>query len=283
MKGGMNKVIDKTIHYAVEHPEAAVAAASTAVATIGGLGAYVYDNYKQKKLGGQTQQPQISSVIPEQEQEEAETNRIEREPVPEQAEAEADAETPEAEDAEVATDEEDATGDATEEIPPDEEQADADASASASHEDHRGDIGDSGPKWTYPYTEVSRLPELELWALPGGEGAFADRLKPPEIEDPDTELSVDLVNRRLLADRHPATGRKISGKKADQMMWLLLDQNMTRLMDGDRITRDDMEERLDKIDETHRAEFPTDKPPPSGVDPSNILAENAKRGRRGAC
>ena len=61
MKGGMNKVIDKTIHYAVEHPEAAVAAASTAVATIGGLGAYVYDNYKQKKLGGQTQQPQISS------------------------------------------------------------------------------------------------------------------------------------------------------------------------------------------------------------------------------
>ena len=66
-------------------------------------------------------------------------------------------------------------------------------------------------------------------------------------------------------------------------MWLLLDQKMTRLMDGDRVTRDDMEQRLDKIDETHRAEFPTDKPPPSGVDPSNILAENAKRGRRVAC
>ena len=104
--------------------------------------------------------------------------------------------------------------------------------------------------------------------------------KVPDIEDPDAELSVDLVNRRLLADRHPATGRKISGKKADQMMWLLLDQKMARLMDGDRVTRDDMEERLDKIDETHRAEFPTDKPPPSGVDPSNILAENAKRGRQ---
>jgi hypothetical protein len=39
------------------------------------------------------------------------------------------------------------------------------------------------------------------------------------------------------------------------MMWLLLDQKATRLMDGDRVTRDDMEQRLDKIDETHRAEF----------------------------
>ena len=63
-------------------------------------------------------------------------------------------------------------------------------------------------------------------------------------------------------------------------MWLLLDQKMTRLMDGDRVTRDDMEQRLDKIDETHRAEFPTDKPPTSGVDPANILAESAKRGRK---
>ena len=51
-------------------------------------------------------------------------------------------------------------------------------------------------------------------------------------------------------------------------------------MDGDRVTRDDMEQRLDKIDETHRAAFPADKPPPSGVDPSNILAESAKRGRK---
>lgn len=88
MKGGMNKVIDKvidkTIHYVVEHPEAAVAAATTAVAAIGGLGAVAYDY--QKTRGGKTQQPQNSSVIPEQEQEEAET--------------------PEAEDAEVATDEE---------------------------------------------------------------------------------------------------------------------------------------------------------------------------------
>ena len=110
--------------------------------------------------------------------------------------------------------------------------------------------------------------------------AKKSKKKVPDIEDPDADLTVDLVNRRLLADRHPATGRKISGKKADQMMWLLLDQKATRLMDGDRVTRDDMEQRLDKIDETHRAEFPTDKPPPSGVDPSNILAESAKRGRK---
>ena len=82
----------------------------------------------------------------------------------------------------------------------------------------------------------------------------------PDIEDPDADLTVDLVNRRLLADRHPATGRKISGKKATEMMFLLLDQKATRLMDGDRVTRDDMEQRLDKIDETHHAEFPTDKP-----------------------
>ena len=42
------------------------------------------------------------------------------------------------------------------------------------------------------------------------------------IEDPDADITVDLVNRRLNADRHPATGRKISGKKASEMQYILM-------------------------------------------------------------
>ena len=40
------------------------------------------------------------------------------------------------------------------------------------------------------------------------------------VEDPDAEITVALVNKRLNADRHPGTGRKISGVKAERMRWL---------------------------------------------------------------
>ena len=85
------------------------------------------------------------------------------------------------------------------------------------------------------------------------------RKKLDPIEDPDADITVDLVNRRLNADRHPATGRKISGKKASEMQYILMGNSMTRIMDGDRVAKDDIEQRLDNIDKLHKQEFPSTK------------------------
>jgi len=97
------------------------------------------------------------------------------------------------------------------------------------------------------------------------------------VEDPDAELTVELVNKRLNGDRHPATGRKISGKKASEMQFILLGNRMTRLMANDSVNGVDIEERLDNIDAEHAREFPKDKPPASGIDPANILEHSRKR------
>ena len=99
------------------------------------------------------------------------------------------------------------------------------------------------------------------------------------IEDPDADLTVDLVNKRLNADRHPATGRKISGKKASEMQFILLGNRMTRLMANDSVNSVDIEERLDNIDKEHAREFPKDKPPASGIDAANLLEHSRKRSK----
>ena len=104
----------------------------------------------------------------------------------------------------------------------------------------------------------------------------AAKKKVDPIEDPEAELTVTLVNKRLNADRHPATGRKISGKKASEMQFILLGNRMTRLMANDPVNGVDIEQSLDNIDEEHAREFPKDEPPASGIDTANIL-EHARR------
>jgi hypothetical protein len=105
------------------------------------------------------------------------------------------------------------------------------------------------------------------------------RKKLDPIEDPDADITVDLVNRRLNADRHPATGRKISGKKASEMQYILMGNSMTRIMDGDRVAKDDIEQRLDNIDKLHKQEFPSTKSKGADVDVANVIDEHSKRTR----
>eukprot|EP01045_Picozoa_sp_COSAG04_P002738 COSAG04_NODE_104_length_26097_cov_12.466074_11_plen_517_part_00 len=97
------------------------------------------------------------------------------------------------------------------------------------------------------------------------------------IEDPDADITVDLVNRRLNADRHPSTGRKISGKKASEMQFLLMQSKPSRLMDGDRVTAEDVEQRLDNIDKEHAKEFPNRKKKHGNVDVANIIREGERK------
>ena len=105
------------------------------------------------------------------------------------------------------------------------------------------------------------------------------RKKLDPIEDPDADITVDLVNRRLNADRHPATVRKISGKKASEMQYILMGNSMTRIMDGDRVAKDDIEQRLDNIDKLHKQEFPSTKSKGTDVDVANVIDEHSKRTR----
>ena len=105
------------------------------------------------------------------------------------------------------------------------------------------------------------------------------RKKLDPIEDPDADITVALVNRRLNADRHPATGRKISGKKASEMQYILMGNSMTRIMDGDRVAKDDIEQRLDNIDKLHKQEFPSTKSKGADVDVANVIDEHSKRTR----
>jgi hypothetical protein len=107
----------------------------------------------------------------------------------------------------------------------------------------------------------------------------ARKKKLDPIEDPDADITVDLVNRRLNADRHPATGRKISGKKASEMQYILMGNSMTRIMDGDRVAKDDIEQRLENIDKLHKQEFPSTKSKGADVDVANVIDEHSKRTR----
>jgi hypothetical protein len=107
----------------------------------------------------------------------------------------------------------------------------------------------------------------------------ARKKKLDPIEDEDADITVDLVNRRLNADRHPATGRKISGKKASEMQYILMGNSMSRIMDGDRVAKADIEQRLDNIDKEHKAEFPSNKSKNSDVDVTNVIDEHIKRKR----
>jgi len=99
------------------------------------------------------------------------------------------------------------------------------------------------------------------------------------IEDPDADPTPELVNARLNKDRHPGTGRKISGLKASQLQFLLLNQETTRLMDNNRITLGDIEQRLDGIDAEYRHEFPNNKFDGSAVDEKNIIEHSRKRSK----
>ena len=108
----------------------------------------------------------------------------------------------------------------------------------------------------------------------------ARKKKLDPIEDPDADITVDLVNRRLNADLHPATGRKISGKKASEMQYILMGNSMSRIMDGDRVAKADIEQRLDEIDRLHKQEFPSNKSKNSDVDVTNVIEEHTKRKRR---
>ena len=69
------------------------------------------------------------------------------------------------------------------------------------------------------------------------------------VEDPDADITVALVNKRLNADRHPGTASKISGVKAERLRWLLRGREF-----GTRpITAEDVEQRLDGIDKEYNS------------------------------
>ena len=104
----------------------------------------------------------------------------------------------------------------------------------------------------------------------------ASRKKLDPVEDPDAEITVALVNKRLNADRHPATARKISGVKAERLRWLLRGREF-----GTRpITEEDVEQRLDGIDKEYNSikEWRKYKDLEGEIDESNVV--KGKRARK---
>eukprot|EP01046_Picozoa_sp_COSAG06_P062179 COSAG06_NODE_13929_length_1205_cov_0.920434_1_plen_346_part_10 len=96
------------------------------------------------------------------------------------------------------------------------------------------------------------------------------------IEDPDADITVALVNKRLNADRHPGTARKISGIKAERLRWLLRGREF-----GTRpITEEDVEQRLDGIDKEYNSikEWRKYKDLEGEIDESNTV--EGKRARK---
>ena len=98
--------------------------------------------------------------------------------------------------------------------------------------------------------------------------------KKDPLVDPDAKLTAALVNKRINADLHPGTGRKLRGQESgERFRWLL------RRKFGDAaVTAKDLEERLFNVDEEYRKEYPGDSKKDGGaVDRANITADPRSR------
>ena len=104
----------------------------------------------------------------------------------------------------------------------------------------------------------------------------ARKRKIDPVEDPDADITVALVNKRLNADRHPSTASKISGVKAERLRWLLRGREF-----GTRpITEEDVEQRLDGIDKEYNSikEWRKYKDLEGEIDETNV--REGKRARK---
>ena len=104
----------------------------------------------------------------------------------------------------------------------------------------------------------------------------ARKRKLDPVENPDADITVALVNKRLNADRHPGTASKISGVKAERLRWLLRGREF-----GTRpITEEDVEKRLDGIDKEYNGikEWRKYKDLEGEIDETNV--REGKRARK---
>ena len=118
---------------------------------------------------------------------------------------------------------------------------------------------------------------VDPWPIKNPSAAAAPKKKPRKapakpkdpLVDPDANITVALVNKRINAGLHPGTGRKLKGNESgERFRWLLRGGGANFGPDG--VTKQDLDERLLNVDEEYRRMYPNDKTDAGAVDEGNI-------------